>query len=121
MPIAVFDTVVFVRALINPHGRWGRLVFEYYSRYTLLVSRPLVVELLDVLHRPELARKYRIVPGLDLAGVLALLGEAQLVELDEAPSVSRDPNDDMFLATAVTGGPRLRRQRGRGSPRARQP
>jgi len=26
MPRAVFDTVVFVRALINPFGVWGRLI-----------------------------------------------------------------------------------------------
>jgi uncharacterized protein len=104
MPSVVLDTVIFVRALINPSRRWGRLVFEHYPHYTLVISQPLVLELLDVLHRPKLARKYRILPDLDIARVLTLIGSAQLVDVGEVPSVSRDPNDDKFLATAVTGG-----------------
>jgi putative PIN family toxin of toxin-antitoxin system len=104
MPSVVLDTVIFVRALINPNGRWGRLVFDHYPRYTLVISQPLVLELLDVLHRPKLARKYGILPGLDIACVLTLVSQAQLVDMGEVPSVSRDPNDDKFLATAVAGG-----------------
>ena len=100
----VFDTVVFVRALINPAGRWGQLLFTYSPRYTMLVGQPLILELLDVLHRPKLARKYRIVPGLDIGRVLALVGEAHVVEVHDVPLVSRDVKDNKFLATAVAGG-----------------
>ena len=104
MPRVVFDTVVFVRALINPAGRWGQLVFTHSHGYTLLVAQPLILKLLDVLHRPKLARKYRILPGLDIARVLELVGEAHLVEVHDVPLVSRDVKDDKFLATAVAGG-----------------
>ena len=56
---AVFDTVVFVRSLINPYGRWGELVFSYHDRYQLVVSKELVEEYLEVLHRPELTGKFK--------------------------------------------------------------
>jgi putative PIN family toxin of toxin-antitoxin system len=95
----VFDTVVLVRALINPHSIYGRIVFEHYRDYTLYVSPPMVAELLDVLQRPEISRKFRTLAGLDLRAVLDLVSQAEVIEPEIVP-VSRDPNDDMFLATA---------------------
>lgn len=103
-PSAVFDTVVFVRALINPHGCWGQLIFDCFPRYTLITSQPLIVELLDVLARPEVNEKFRVFPNLDVPRLLDLIGEAVLVELEDIPLVSRDPKDNKFLATAVAGG-----------------
>jgi putative PIN family toxin of toxin-antitoxin system len=99
----VFDTVGFVRGLINPLSRWGHILFDYADGYQLIVSEPLVVEVLDVLRRPAVVRLYRTLPGRDPAAVLAILHAAETVELDDIPAVSRDPNDDMVLATAVTG------------------
>lgn len=96
----VFDTVVFVRCLINPHGRWGALVFEHAGRYRLFVSEPVLVEILEVLARPELTKKFRSLRGLDRTRVLDLLAQASVVELPAIPPVSRDPKDDKFLATA---------------------
>src|SRR5688572_5740759 len=101
MPRAVFDTVIFVRALINPHGIWGRLIFQHGRAYTLIISPPVVEEILDVLHRPELTRRFRSLVGLDVARVIAILDHAEAVELQDVPAVSRDPKDDKFLATAV--------------------
>jgi putative PIN family toxin of toxin-antitoxin system len=98
---AVFDTVIFVRALINPHGVWGRLVFQHGAAYTLIVSPPVVSEILEVLHRPELTRRFRTLLGLDLARMIEILDRAEVVEIEEIPAVSRDPKDDKFLATAA--------------------
>ena len=98
---AVFDTVVFVRALINPFGVWGRLVFEQGHAYTLIVSPPIVAEILEVLHRPELTRKFRSLVGLDVARVVEILDHAQAVTVHDVPAVSRDSKDDKFLATAA--------------------
>jgi putative PIN family toxin of toxin-antitoxin system len=100
MPRVVFDTVVFVRALINPQGLWGRLVFEQYQGYRLILSQPVVQEVLEVLHRPEVVRKLRSIQGMDLGRVLEILGQAEMVEVATIPTVSRDPKDDKFLATA---------------------
>ncbi len=100
---AVFDTVVFARALINPRGLWGRLVFEHNEHYQLLVSPALIRELLDVVNRPELTSKFRRVEGLDFSRVLQILEAADKVEPISVPVLSLDPKDDVFLATAHLG------------------
>lgn len=98
----VFDTVVFVRGLLNPRGSCGRLIFDHAERYTLCVSTPASAELAAVIDRPSLARKIAAVGGRNPAYVLQMLARARTVALpDPVPAVSRDPNDDVFLATAV--------------------
>jgi putative PIN family toxin of toxin-antitoxin system len=97
----VFDTVVFVRSLINPYSFYGQIVFRDFSRYRLFVSQPVITELIEVLHRPELRRKFRTLAQLDVARVIELVGQAEAVEFTPLASVSRDPKDDKFLATAV--------------------
>ena len=101
----VFDTVVFVRALLNRRGLWARLVFERAGEYRLIVPPPLVREAVGVLRRPELVRRFSTLPGRDPAAVLAVLAEADQAEVGAAPipRVARDPNDDVFLATARAG------------------
>jgi uncharacterized protein len=99
----VLDTVIFVRALINPTGRWGTILFDYADCYSLVVSPPLLAELLEVLARPRVRRKFTQLGGRWEERILELLAEQELVELASIPSVARDPNDDKFLATAVAG------------------
>jgi len=96
----VFDTVVFVCGLINPYSFWGRLIFEHATAYRLGVSREVVTEVLEVIQRPRIVRKYRSVATRDMGAVLSLLGGAEVVDLDEIPEVARDHKDDKFLATA---------------------
>lgn len=98
MPRVVFDTVVFVRSWINPHGPWGRLVFDHHASYELIVSPEIVREYLDVLQRPEITRKFRRVAELDVRRVIGLFEDATTVEPGGVPPVSRDPKDDKFLA-----------------------
>lgn len=100
----VFDTVVFVRSLINPHNFCGRALFQSFSQYRLFVSQPVVMEILEVLHRDELTRKFRSLAGLDLAKVIDLVGQAEVVEIPVIPLVSRDVKDNKFLATAEEAG-----------------
>jgi putative PIN family toxin of toxin-antitoxin system len=89
----VIDTVVFVRALLNPHSKSGRLLFEMADRYTIIVSKPTAQEALEVIKRPELTRK----------NVIYLVSQAEAVEIDTPPPVVRDPKDDIFVATAIAG------------------
>jgi len=98
----VFDTVVFVCALISPYGWCGRLLFDH-AAYQLVVSAPVVTEYLDVLRRPELVRKYRSIAGRDAHAVLDLIANAVVVHPTETPPVCRDPEDDKFLAAAAVG------------------
>jgi putative PIN family toxin of toxin-antitoxin system len=98
--------VIFVRALINPASICGRLVFQFADRYRLILSEPVLREIIDVLNRPELTRRFRRLNDLDLGAVLALLRRADMVTLPAVPAISRDPNDDKFLATARVAGAR---------------
>ena len=94
----VLDTVVFVRSLINPYGRWGKLVFAH--EYRLFASRPVVTEILEVLSRPEINRKFRTLHDMGIARVIDILGQAEYVDIPLIPAISRDAKDDKFLATA---------------------
>jgi putative PIN family toxin of toxin-antitoxin system len=100
---AVLDTDVFLRGLLNPHSRCGTLLEEVAQRYTLVLSPALIQEILEVLQRPWLRRKYPRLAGLDLSGLLALFEQAEVVESDRVPKVCRDPDDDQILACAAHG------------------
>jgi putative PIN family toxin of toxin-antitoxin system len=104
VPKVVLDTVILIRALINPYNIWGRLIFQYRGRYRLIVSQPLIDEFLEVIERPELVRKFRALPGMDREAIRAILAQAETVAVQAVPAVSRDPKDDPFLATAVAAG-----------------
>lgn len=101
----VLDTVILLRALINPFSWWGRLGFDHADRYQLVVSAAIVTEYLAVLQRPELTRKYRGVATRDPHTVLELISAGIVVQPEAVPAISRDPADDMFLAaTAAAAG-----------------
>lgn len=100
----VFDTVIFVRSLLNPFSYCGQLVFNYADEYTLVISEPVAREILEVLRRPAITRKICFVEGMDMARILNRLAQAEAVNVPDIPSVSRDPKDDKFLATARAGG-----------------
>jgi putative PIN family toxin of toxin-antitoxin system len=101
---AVLDTNVFLRALINPHSRCGRLLDEFADDYELVLSPAIVREVLEVLHQPRLRAKFPHIAQLDIARILSLFEQAQVVEPQDVPSVSRDPQDDKFLACARSAG-----------------
>jgi putative PIN family toxin of toxin-antitoxin system len=100
----VFDAVVFVRCLIYPASRWGRLVFAPTDRYRLIVSEPILREILEVLSRPAITRKFRTIEGLDKAALLARLADATVVNVADVPPIARDPKDDPYLETARAAG-----------------
>jgi uncharacterized protein len=99
----VIDTVVFVRALINPRNRCGRLFSEHSSRFQMVVSEPIVREVLEVLRRPELAVKYRGLGEMNIRRIIDLVSQAESVPVTEVPAVGRDLKDDIFVATALAG------------------
>lgn len=102
-PRVVLDSVIFVRAPINPHGRCGNLVFERADEYDLIVSDEVVQEIVEVIGRRELRRKYKAVAGLNLDTIGALLSRAAVADVTDVLPISRDPSDDKFLAAALAG------------------
>lgn len=100
----VFDTVVVVRALINPAGRWGRLIFERGDSYITIVSPEILREMLDVINRPKLLKRFAVTkdaPQMQI--LLSKLAGAVVVEPTQRINICRDPKDDKFLECAVEG------------------
>jgi uncharacterized protein len=101
---AVVDTNVLVRAVIRPHGTVGPVLLRLrQGEYTLLTSRPLLAELVDVLNRPRIREKYGVTDRdiQTVVGLLLLRGEG--VNPTERIAACRDPRDDKFLEVAVAG------------------
>lgn len=98
----ILDTVVIIRALLDPVSRSGRILFEHAQDYEWIVSQAISAEYLDVTSRPaitsKLARANR-----SRARFLNLLAEATVVSPASVPAVCRDPGDDKFLAAALAG------------------
>lgn len=101
---AVLDTNVFLRALINPHSYCGRLFDDLVDRYTLVLSPPIIREVLEVLHRPKILAKFPHLANLDMGRVIGWFEQAHVVVPGDIDPVSRDPDDDMFLACAREAG-----------------
>lgn len=99
-PVVVFDTVVFVRALINPYSFWGRLAFEHHHEYRLVVSPLVLREYIEVIQRPELTRLFSVLKGIDVTRLIEILQNAEVVIPEQEPQVSRDAKDNKFLAAA---------------------
>lgn len=100
----VFDTVIFVRALLDPHSFSGRLLFDYLGKYRLFLSAPLVEEILEVLGRKEIVERFHLRQSNypeAMARLLKSLDRAEIIQINKILSVSRDPKDDKFLATAM--------------------
>ncbi len=98
----VADTNVVVSALL-----WGgppRAILDAAreQRIALFTRAPLIAELEDVLSRAKLARRFAAIgrtPADLLERYLALVGFVTPTPLTEA--ISRDPDDDQVIATAI--------------------
>ncbi len=99
----VFDTVIFVRALLDSRSFSGRLVLRYSNDYHLFLAKPLIEEILEVLGRKEIIERFNLRHSdypQALARLLRSMNNAEIVEIGEISSVSRDSKDDKFLAVA---------------------
>lgn len=102
LPIVVIDSVGFVRMAISPGGPWGAVLQLYPTHFRVVLSDQLEYEILDVLSRSKIRRRFSPFSPSILA-IQELLAHAERVELSRIPRVCRDPNDDMVIATAVEG------------------
>jgi len=97
----VLDTVVFVRSLIKPNNACGRTIFLHGKKYRLVVSKPLLVELFEVLRRPEIRSKFSPSVSIDYKQILDFLSQAEVVEVGDIPDISRDIKDNKFFGIQV--------------------
>ncbi len=100
---AVFDTNIFLRALINPRSHYGRLLSSLTPYYVLVLSPAIIREILEVLHRPTLRDKFPAIKEIGMSEIISILEKAEVVEPQDQVEASRDPKDNMFLACAKEG------------------
>ena len=96
----VFDTVIYIRGLINPYSWWGKVLFFSKDSYRLFLSQLVLTEILEVLDRPELTKKFRNIQGMGVRRVLDILANADIIKINPIQPICRDVKDDKFLATA---------------------
>jgi putative PIN family toxin of toxin-antitoxin system len=109
LPRIVLDTNVFVSGTILPRGAsTGILQAWRQNTFTLLTSVVQIAELIDVLERPKFVKRYNVgnaeiaalVRRIEATAVTLEILDPQVIEL-------RDPDDEIILATAMTGKARF--------------
>lgn len=100
----MIDTNVFVSGLISGAGSPARILRTVQSKRAIhLVSDPIVEEYLRVLDYPRI-RKFKRITDAFIADIAAyLVYQTDRIELQSRISTSPDPDDDLFLNTAVDG------------------
>jgi putative PIN family toxin of toxin-antitoxin system len=103
--VALIDTNVWVSALINPQGFPAKTRDAWLGRkYQIVVSKPLLEELEDVLHRPRIQQKFGVTEAQAEELLLLITEKATPVEISGELHMCRDPRDDILLETAIVGG-----------------
>ena len=99
------DTNQLVSSLLSTPGLQRQLIDAWRRRaFVLLLAPGQAQELGEVLSRPKIAKKYRIVRA-DRDALLDLLRtDALLLSEERPPGVCRDPDDDYLLGCAAAGG-----------------
>lgn len=101
----VCDTNVLVRAALNPNGLAADLLRQIRGSHVLVVSLPLLTEVLEVLRHP----KIQVLHGLHERGIrrfVTALYKTAVIALMPRPLprlVPLDPEDDFVLFTAIAG------------------
>ena len=105
-PEVVFDTQIFLRAIINQKSACGRLVFDMQADYTLYSTEKINAEIMDVLTRSSIRQKFPQITDASVKLIQDALDLANFVEIkpDDIEPICRDPKDDIFLACAKVAG-----------------
>lgn len=106
MPIVVLlDANIFVSALINPSGLPAKVIDEWLKgKFEIVVSLPLLREVVDVLSRPRIKDKYNLSEK-HIAKFLTLIARQSRHVIPPGDlKICRDPDDDIILETALVGG-----------------
>jgi putative PIN family toxin of toxin-antitoxin system len=103
---AVLDANVLVSAFLLPRGTPGKLVERIWAEpppFRLVLSAEICAEVGEVLDRPKIRRRVKG-SGVDpQTWFRSLVVLSDVVETPDVPKVSRDPEDDKYLAAALHG------------------
>ena len=99
---AVVDTNVLVSALIKPSGIPAQLL-THTTPFTLITSQEILAELDRVLHYPRIRHRYNLSEQLINDYLSTLQADSEVLQVTHpVQGVSQDPDDDKFLACAVS-------------------
>jgi putative PIN family toxin of toxin-antitoxin system len=98
----VVDVNILISFLIGKRLR-GFLALLREGKFVLLVSPPLLGELVDVAARPKFRKHFLVDFAHQLAMTLTEAGEPVDVEAVSPTPISRDPKDDYLLLMARKG------------------
>lgn len=101
----VLDTQILLRGAVAKTGSLTARIYDAWrdGSFTLLLSEPVLAEIENVLHRPEVLQKLHLNPIEAQALVALLRRRASLVTPTTTIRRSRDPADDKFLECAIAG------------------
>jgi uncharacterized protein len=101
---AVIDTNILVSGLIRKQILPGQVLRHLrYSDFSIIYSVPIMVEVVEVLSRPQFRHKYQVVSD-DIAALINLVRlRGEMVSPDRKIDACRDPKDNCFLEAAIEG------------------
>ena len=102
----VVDTNILVSDILVSQGMPNRLLRSWQQGHMQLLTAPsLIAEVDRTLRKPRIRRKYQLAEADIRALVESLEGAEHVTPLphEQLPLVSRDTNDDPFLAVAFAG------------------
>ncbi len=101
---AVLDANVYVSAFVRPEGPPGQIVERLLrnAAFEVILSTATVEEVLEALAYPKVLKSARtkIKPDLWFEDIVVL---AEFVTDHEIEAVSKDPDDDKYIAAAIEG------------------
>lgn len=101
---AVLDANVYVSAFVRPEGPPGQIVERLLRRsaFEVILSAAIVEEVLQALAYPKVLKSARtkVEPDLWFEDSVML---AEFVTDQQIESVSKDPDDDKYIAAAMEG------------------
>jgi len=100
----VIDTNLLVTYLISHRDPMATIIDDHLAQgdFAMLSSPELLAELDRALSYPHLQKFYDKDTRLRFVALIAQLAEMQNLP-DEIPAISRDPDDDKFIACAIAG------------------
>jgi len=101
----LLDTNIWVSAFLSPEGNCGRLIHQLLSDgdIEIVTSASILDEIVDVLARPRLTRRYSFTPD-EVKQFVAWIWAAAQIVIPLADSYGcRDRDDDIVCAAAVAG------------------
>jgi uncharacterized protein len=101
---AVIDTNILVSGLIRKQGLPGQVLRHLrVGDFTFIYSVPIMVEVVEVLSRPQIQHKYQV-ESEDITALINLVRlRGELVSPNRTIDACRDPKDNRFLEAAIEG------------------